>query len=693
MFDRRDFLKFIGGGAVGTLATPVIWQGLDDVSIWTQNWPWIPRIDKGNNKNVYVRTTSKLCPSAAGLRVRLVNGRPVRALGDVDHPLSRGGLSALAAAEVQLLYSPARLRRPLKRSDDGTYVAISWDEAQSILTEKLAAAKAQKSLFCLSGDENGTMNEVLSALTARAGSNDFYMMPSDAQSTAAAWRAMGGTGRVGYDFANSDYVLAVGAGVLENWGPVVANRRAWGQARPADGKLAMRVAYAGPMQNNTAAGADLWLPVRPGADTAFLLGLVHELAASGSVPEGFAPLKDLAAKWDAEHAAAVAGIAPASIVRVAKELREAKAPLVIVGSETGQGCPAAPVILGIALNIMLGRLNRDGGMRALPVAAPALEQAMSYDRMMQQDFMAAAAAMAAGKRAAPALFLAYEANPVYAMPAPGVDKLIEDAGFSVSFSCFLDETARRCDLVLPAAMGLERFDDVVTPYGVGEAVYALSVPVARPLFEARAAGDVLLTCAANAEMKLGFSSYLNVLRAKVRRIGGVEWETLLKGECAVTRRVEPVLELALPMQILKEAAQAVPDKPAKGALAVATVTKRAFGTPDSGLPPFATKLVGKDIAGSALTARMNRATAEKAGLREGQMIRLSAGKASIPAKVVLFEGVAQDSVALAAGFGHTDFDSFNDGKGANVMRLFSVVEEPGTGLAVWSCPDVTVAKA
>ena len=49
MLDRRGFLKFIGGAAVGTLATPVVWKGLDDISIWSQNWPWIPSLQYGNH--------------------------------------------------------------------------------------------------------------------------------------------------------------------------------------------------------------------------------------------------------------------------------------------------------------------------------------------------------------------------------------------------------------------------------------------------------------------------------------------------------------------------------------------------------------------------------------------------------------------------------------------------------------------
>lgn len=248
MLDRRGFLKFIGGAAVGTLATPVVWKGLDDISIWSQNWPWIPSLQYGNHENTYVRTVSKLCPAAGATKIRLVGGRPVRVLSDPESPLG-GGVSALAVTEVQMRYSPARLKRPLLRNSDGGYREITWEEAEKLLLEKLAAAKKQTehdSVVCISGDENGTMNELLAGFAAQTGSGRFFAMPSDAQATAQAWKLMGGRGRVGFDIPNSDYVFAVGANVLETWGSVVVNRHAWGQARPAGAEPAMRLAYAGP---------------------------------------------------------------------------------------------------------------------------------------------------------------------------------------------------------------------------------------------------------------------------------------------------------------------------------------------------------------------------------------------------------------------------------------------------------------
>ena len=101
--DRRAFLGLVAGGAVGTLCTPIPWKLIDDAAIWTQNWSWIPRVPKGQID--YVATSSKLCPAGEGLRILRVAGKPVTAAGNPDHPLSRGGVSALARSEVYMSLS------------------------------------------------------------------------------------------------------------------------------------------------------------------------------------------------------------------------------------------------------------------------------------------------------------------------------------------------------------------------------------------------------------------------------------------------------------------------------------------------------------------------------------------------------------------------------------------------------------
>ena len=66
---RRDLLVWSAGAAAGLVVTPVPWKLLDDVSIWSQNWPWIPQPARGP---VEVKQSfCTLCPNGCGLRVRM----------------------------------------------------------------------------------------------------------------------------------------------------------------------------------------------------------------------------------------------------------------------------------------------------------------------------------------------------------------------------------------------------------------------------------------------------------------------------------------------------------------------------------------------------------------------------------------------------------------------------------------------
>lgn len=703
MLDRRGFLKFIGGAAVGTLATPVVWQGLDDISIWSQNWGWIPKLDYGNNDFTSVRTVSKICPSAVGTEVRLVGGRPIRVVGDPLSPLSRGGVSALATTEVQLRYSPARLKRPLLRSPDGGYREISWDAAERLLAEKLAAARKTEGkdrLVCISGDDNGTMSELFMGLAVQMGKSRFFVMPGDAQTTAVAWALMGGRGRAGFDFERSDYVLAVGANVLETWGTVISNRRAWGSKHPVGAEPSMRLVYAGPAQNNTAAGADVWLPVRPGTELYLLLGIARQLLRAGAdapLPGDLAALRAAVEPWTPEKTCAACGLPAALFAATVDSLKTARAPLVIVGSDMDQGGGAGPARLGIALNLILGRLNREGGLRVIPTAPPVVRGAAPYEVRMTTDL--AGYGLKAAKGDAPDIdvLMIHEANPLYALPGRMMEAVFKKSAFSVTFSCFFDETARRCDLILPAALGLERYDDVADPFGFGRFIYTLARPVAEPLHEARPAGETLLAVCRALGIDLGVASVVDMLRAKAAVIGA-DWEALSNGDAFVSDAVlsgasAPSCRFsAEDVTFLREAA---PAPLAAGQLGVAFVARLALGTPETGIPPFNTKTISDaELVGNTLAADINGATLRKIGLPEGSLVTLSNGSGTVRARLHAFEGVVNDAVALSMGFGHKDFDAFNNGKGMNVLDLAEPsAESVGGGLAVWNDIRVNVAKA
>ena len=92
-------------------------------------------------------TTCYMCACRCGIKVTLDNGKLRFIEGNRNHPVNRGVICAKGAAGIMKQYSPARLRKPLKRRPgsergSGEFVEIEWDEALELLTERLARIRA-----------------------------------------------------------------------------------------------------------------------------------------------------------------------------------------------------------------------------------------------------------------------------------------------------------------------------------------------------------------------------------------------------------------------------------------------------------------------------------------------------------------------------------------------------------------------
>ncbi|QAZ67217.1 menaquinone reductase molybdopterin-binding-like subunit QrcB [Solidesulfovibrio carbinolicus] len=713
--DRRAFLGLVAGGTVGAMFTPIPWKLIDDASIWTQNWPWIPRVPKGQID--YVATTSKLCPAGEGLKIMRVAGNPILAGGNPSHPLSCGGVSALARSEVYMLYSPARIKSPMKRNGK-TFAPITWEQALVEMAEKLGAAKG--AVASISGDNTGTINEVLTALTAKLGSAGSFMMPSEATTAAKAMKLMGAQGQAGYDFENADTVLVLGADIFETWGTSSRNRKAFGASRPAGDKPANTYVYVGPSRNNTAAVCDQWVPAAAADLGVVALGIAWHLLKAGATSNapGFDTFKAVVnGGFGPEDVKRATGVAPETLAAIAKALASAKAPLVVTGSPFGQGLGAAPVIAGMSLNMLLGRINKPGGVYMLPELPSVVPGALTRAAMLDGDLPAFLKGVESGKTPAPKALLIYDANPVYGLPeAATMAKALEKIPFKVSFSSFMDETAALCDLVLPNSLPLERYDDVATPYGSGFCVYSLVRPIQKPICDTKTTGDVLLGLARKLSIDLKFDNFQQVIKEKVASlakvsggfvakdvmpwqvaagkpapalVGGDLWKALEAGYAWTMVGQAPQTAMGFAAEVVAKAVKA--GKPAT-ATVLAPYAQLRTGTPVTGMPcQDLTTVPDTELLGDTTFIRVNSETAKTLGLKKGQMVKLSGAGVDCQAKVHIFESVMPGMVSAPLGFGHTAFDYYSQGKGANYLSLAAVVEEAGSGLSMWIAPEVKIA--
>lgn len=682
--DRRSFISLVAGGVVGSLFTPVIWKTLDDVSIWTQNWPWIPRLNYGEIK--MVPSLCKLGSDAYGIQVKTVAGRPVAAEGNPDHPLSLGGICPLGAASVNLLYSPSRVKNP-KVKDGNSFKDITWEEAEGLLVEKIKAAGANMAM--ISADDTGSVTEVLSGLVGKAGSGKSFLMPGEGAVAAKALALLGGEGQVGYDIENADCVLMLGADVLGSWGNVARNGKAFAASREKGGKFI----YVGPVQNGTAAVSDGWIPCAAGTEPVLAMGLAAIIAGEGrdrSSWRGFADFAKFAqTAYGPEKVAGITGVSVEVMKGLAQQLVKAGRPLVLTAAGAGQGLGAFEMAAGMCLNLLLERINQAGGVRVLSWSPKVIASAADMKTLFGNDLVAYLGAVADGTTEAPALLLAY-ANPAYALPnLSKVQAALDKAGFVVSFSSFMDETAAMADLIMPDSYALERLDDAYSPYGSGQPNYTVAAPVIKPVFDTKPTGDVVLAAATAAGLDLGFASFEDVVKAKAEALGA-GYDELIEGAPWIGEEF-PVQDLALWSTPLQEIS--VPAADGK-TVALVPVSKLKVGSAKVATPPFNTNAIRYDeMLGRDMYVQMNAATAKNLGLKKDDAVKLAVSNGECKARVRIFEGVMNDTIVAPLGFGHTAWDDFSRGKGDNVFKLLAAEVEVQTGVSRFATARVAVSKA
>lgn len=677
--DRRSFISLVAGGVVGGLFTPVIWKGLDDVSIWSQNWPWIPRLNYG--PELKLPAICKLGSDAYGIKVKTVGGNPVVAEGNPDHLLSQGGICPLGAASVEMLYSPSRVKNP-KVKDGATFKDIGWDEAEALLVEKLKSAGSKVAM--VSGDETGSVTDILAGLVAKAGSGNIFLMPGESGPATRALTLLGGDGQIGYDLEGASLVLLLGADALGSWANVARNSKIFAQGRSKN----TRFIFVGPAQNGTAAVSDMWVPCVAGTEPVLALGLAAALIEAGqrAAWPGFDEFAGFVQKnYPVETVAEITGVPAETIKALAKDLSMAGQPLVLTAASSGFGLGTMEAAAGLSLNMLLGRVNTNGGIRILPWNPQVVDAAPDMKTRLDKDVIAYLTAIAAGSTPAPDVLLVHAANPAYALPNLGkAQAALDQVGFVVSFSPFMDETAAMADLILPDCYAFERLDDAYSPYGSGQPNYTVAAPIIKPVFDTKPAGDLLLSVAAAAGLDLGFESFEDVVKAKAEALGA-DYDELLEGTVWAGQDFEA-------QDLMFAALASIPVPATNNTLALSPVVRLKIGSPRIATPPSATNAIRYDeMLGQDMYVLVNGATANALSLKKDDLVKLAAPGGECKARVRIFEGVVNDTVVAPLGFGHTAWDDFSKGKGDNVCKLLTA-EVDSSGISRIGMPRVTVSK-
>jgi len=236
-------------------------------------------------------TYCPMCIAQCGVVAVVEDGRFTKVRPDSAHP--NGGICIKGSAAPELVYAQDRLKYPMKRTrpkgdKDPGWVEISWEEALDTVAARLLEIKAQ------SGPE-----AVVFACATPAGSaicdmygwmNRFgHAFGSPNRLSAihiCTWNVMlgskytFGTPTPPPDFENTRCILLWGANPRATY-PTFAQRISRARARGA------KIIVIDPRKHNLARDADCWLRVRPGADAALALAMIHVLIEESLYDEAF----------------------------------------------------------------------------------------------------------------------------------------------------------------------------------------------------------------------------------------------------------------------------------------------------------------------------------------------------------------------------------------------------------------------
>jgi assimilatory nitrate reductase catalytic subunit len=440
----------------------------------------------------YVPTHCCYCGVQCGMYLKVARGQVVGVEPRYDFPVNQGMLCPKGTTAYQTVNHPDRLTHPLmRRGGKGSPLErATWDEALDAIATRFRAIQAEHgadAVAIYSGSSMTNEKCYLMGKFARVALGtrhcDYNGRLCMSSATGANERSLGIDRAANpiSDAVYADVIFAIGANVGECF-PIVTSWL-W-RARDRGAKLIV----ADPRQTPIARTADVFLPLRPGTDSALLNAMLCVVIREGLVDEefirartnGWDETKALALRYEPERVAKVCGLRPETIIEAARLYGHAKAALIWTarGLEhqskgVDNGVAAANLALatgnfgrpGAGYMTLTGQGNGQGG-REMGQKASQLPGEREIEHAEDRAYIASVWGIAeaelphAGypatlmipameRREIRACFMICS-NPMVSLPDQHtVERALSGLDLFVVCDFFLSETARLADIVLP----------------------------------------------------------------------------------------------------------------------------------------------------------------------------------------------------------------------------------------------------
>ena len=427
------------------------------------------------------------CPDTCSMVYEVEDGKLKSVKGNPDHPMTRGGLCVKLKDYEKRHYHPDRVLYPQRRigpKGSMQFERITWDEALDEITTKWKAII----------DEHGPQAIMPNSYLGNQGlvhglnGGDSFFARLGAtvtertfcgEGSATAWLlTVGPTAGVDPEsFIHSKYIIVWACN------SVSTNLHHWHIIKEAQKKGA-KVVVIDSYASRTAKEADWHIAPKPGTDGALAMAMMNVIIGEGLVDQdyvdkytvGYPELAELAKKRTPEWAAEITGIAADDIRKFAREYANTQPSAIRIGvalekswggSQTIRAVTSLPALTGAWRHV-------GGGILQFPV----WEHPYKFDVICRPDLIPKGTQVVNNLQLGRVLtgekklkvpiksMMCWNTNPV--TQSTETDKVIKGLQrkdlFLVSAEHFISDTAAYADIVLPASMGAEQ-EDMILSWG------------------------------------------------------------------------------------------------------------------------------------------------------------------------------------------------------------------------------------
>lgn len=459
-----------------------------------------------------IKTDCGLCINSCGVDCYVEDGKFVKVEGTKENWLNEGELCEKGKYLVDLVYSPNRVKYPLKKVD-GKFQRISWDQALSEIGEKLLKLREKYGAHTLAtwtgsvGVEHFEMAAFNQRFAKAFGSPNFFNPEGICFRTRILARQITFGRYPVEEPRNADCILLWGHNPEESYPP---QGRIIRKRVEAGAKLIVIDPKRIPL-----AEVGIYQSIRPGTDGFLAMALINVIIAEGlwdkefveKWTSGFDKLVEHVKDFTPEKAEEVTGVPASEVRRIARTFANTERACIVEGVghmnqyQNGLQTERAFCIL----MAITGNIDRPGGwvtcpqIRLADLRVQVDEKSLGHDEypvfhqfgkrtppygsasMMTE-------AMVTEKPYPIKAFFSSGSNPAMTFPDTNLFlEAINNLELFVSIDPFMTETCQLADYVLPACTSLEETGIGGFPYAISycKPYIMLRKKVIDPLYESK----------------------------------------------------------------------------------------------------------------------------------------------------------------------------------------------------------------